>query len=96
MSDALLSIRTVKALRKARRCVWCPEVLPAGSGGVCSVQVWDGQLQTMYLHVECNEAQLRDPCRDDEGCQYAHDRGKTCAEMEDALHGGCYDADSRE
>ena len=75
------SATTVKALRKPRQCYWCPEPLLVGTLGVKIAGSWDGQFAVVYVHAECEQAWMSDPCNlDEEGCPYVHARGKTCAE----------------
>ena len=56
MSYLLLEERQVKAARKAHRCIWCGEPIPAGSAYTYERSIFEGEPQSHHWHPECVDA----------------------------------------
>lgn len=46
----------VNKTRKPHRCMWCGDIIPAGSAACHSSGVWEGDFYADYLHPECAAA----------------------------------------
>ena len=46
----------VKKTRKQHRCLWCGEMIPAGSTACHSSGIWEGDFWSAYFHPECAAA----------------------------------------
>lgn len=55
MSFTLLN-ETKPVARKARSCIWCPEMIEKGQAYVREASTYDGEFQDHSWHPECKEA----------------------------------------
>jgi hypothetical protein len=53
VSDWVGEFKTVKAVRKARACLWCDEPIPIGSAACSRAERFNGEFQVGYFHPEC-------------------------------------------
>lgn len=58
MSYDLLSERTIKAVAKPHRCIWCPEDIIVGQPAVKTAGSYCGEFQSEYWHPECRAAAI--------------------------------------
>lgn len=71
----------VSRFRKPHGCVWCKDRIEAGDAGRRLSGKQEGVMFTFYIHPQCDDAWLRDPCNiAGEACEYPHRRGMTCHE----------------
>jgi hypothetical protein len=81
MTDATLTVKTVKSCRKNHDCTWCGERVPVGSAAVYRSGKYQGDFYTEYWHIECWAAMVdSDMGYDDEFMPWDQLRGKTFAE----------------
>lgn len=88
MSDYLVLAETFRVAAKPHACVWCPEPIAAGERHHSQVQKFDGRVETVRMHEDCNSAFVRVEARtrahrvDDEPVCWrsTHRRGAECDE----------------
>ncbi len=56
MSYTLIEERTVKAARKAHRCIWCGEPIVIGAPYTYERSIFEGDPQSHHWHPECLDA----------------------------------------
>jgi hypothetical protein len=71
------SEKWIKKTRKPHRCIWCDEMIPAGSTTCYSSGTWHGDFYANHLHPECaaaRDANLAENGEWESGGDYARGR----------------------
>lgn len=74
--------RTVRA-RKEFTCGWCHDSIKVGEGHFRFTGKWQGEFQDWRMHSDCEDAHQNETS-EGEICENTHQRGRTCADKEDA------------
>jgi hypothetical protein len=56
MSYPFSSDRKINRTRKPHRCIWCSQIIEAGSAAFYYAGVWEGDFCCGHFHPECNKA----------------------------------------
>jgi hypothetical protein len=81
MSDFSCATKIV-ATRISHHCEWCHTLIGRLQPAWRQSSKIDGMMVTFYLHEDCWDACVRDPCRLKDGrrCRSKHNQGQTCVE----------------
>lgn len=52
-------VRSVKATRKPHKCVGCGKLIETSSPALYFKQVWEGEFDAGYYHIDCREAEVK-------------------------------------
>jgi hypothetical protein len=74
--------RTVRA-RKESTCQWCHDPIQVGEYHFRFVGKWQGDFQDWRMHSDCEDAHQSETY-EGEICEDTHQRGRTCADKDDA------------
>ena len=85
MSADFFALTPITRTRALHGCLWCTDDIPLGSPCLRISGRCDGRMVQYYMHPDCKEALVRDPCSSEsEECPYRHRQGMTCNETTDA------------